>query len=281
MHGPEAELLGTLVAMFDETFAEAWRLRYSTEPPADFPPIDRFLGHRSVRRFSGEPVSESTIQALVAAAQSAATSSNLQLWTMISVQDPDRRDAIANLCADQHQIREAAWFFAFLADHYRLRKAASRVGEEAAGLDYVEFYTMAVIDAALAAERLVAAAESLGLGICYIGALRNDPPGVKALLGLPEGTFGLFGLCLGWPAADMRAEIKPRLPQATVWHRERYDLEADIGDYDERMRAYYESQAMKGDVTWSMRSGRRVDGHHMAGREVLKVWLESQGFCLR
>ena len=74
------------------------------------------------------------------------------------------------------------WFFAFLIDHYRLRRCAALVGEECRGLDFNEFYTMAVVDASLAAERMVCAAEAVGLGICYIGALRNDPYAVAELL---------------------------------------------------------------------------------------------------
>lgn len=267
--------------MFDESFADAWAKRYGLSPPIDAPAIDRFLTHRSVRRYSAEPIPETTISALMAAAQSSATSSNLQLWTAISVQDPESRDAIAALCDNQQQIRDAAWFFAFLADHFRLRQAASSVAEDAAGLDYMEFLVMAIIDAALAAERMVCAAEALGIGICYIGALRNDPSAIRQLLDLPEGTFGVFGLCLGWPAFDASPEIKPRLPQECVWHREHYDQHVDVSAYDEQMKEFYESQRMKGDVTWSMRSGRRVDGHHMSGREVLKEWLEAQGFARR
>jgi hypothetical protein len=128
---------------------------------------------------------------------------------------------------------------------------------------------------------MVCAAEAMGIGICYIGALRNDPYGVASLLDLPEGVFGLFGLCLGYPAEDASAEIKPRLPQNAVWFREGYDRDASIGDYDERMKAFYESQGMKGDVSWSMRSGRRVDEHHLTGREVLKEFLEGRGFLRR
>lgn len=140
---------------------------------------------------------------------------------------------------------------------------------------------MALVDAALAAERMVCAAESMGLAICYIGALRNDPEGVRRLLELPEGTFGIFGLCLGWPAEDAGAEIKPRLSPDAVWHREIYRREVPIAEYDERMRAFYERERMRRDVTWSMRSGRRVDEHHLTGREVLKEWLSAQGFCRR
>lgn len=267
--------------MFDETFREAWNLRYGSEPPESHPPIDRFLTHRSVRKYSGQAIDEATMSGLFAAAQSAATSSNLQLWTAISVQDVARREAIAKLCDDQQQIRDAAWFLAFIADHHRLKEAARKVGESAEGLDYLEFFGMALIDVALAAERMVCAAESLGIGICYIGALRNDPKGVADLLELPESTFGVFGLCLGWPEEGSKAQIKPRLSQGAVWHRERYCREVDTDEYDDRMKAFYESQKMKGDVTWSMRSGRRVDGHRMTGREVLKDWIEGQGFALR
>lgn len=265
--------------MFSETFVEAWRKRYGCDPPFAREDIAGFLRHRSVRKYSDEPIDEQTISALVAAAQSSATSSNLQLWSVISVQEPERRESIAKLCADQDQIREAAWFFAFLADHYRLRKAASEAGENPGGLDYVEFFVMAVVDAALAAERMVCAAESLGIGICYIGALRNNPEGVRELLELPEGTFGIFGLCLGWPAEGLGAEIKPRLSQSAIWFRERYDRNVSVEEYNSRMKPFYESQGMKGEFTWAARSGRRTN--QLTGREVLKAWLERQGFNLR
>lgn len=266
--------------MFDESPSEAWRLRYESEPPA-LPDLGRFLNHRSVRRFKPDPIPDSMLEGLIAAAQSAATSSTLQLWSVVSVQDPGRREEIAKLCADQKQVRNCAVYLCFMADHYRLKQAAALHGEECEGLGHTEFFTMAVIDAALAAERLVCAAESLGLGICYIGALRNDADGIKEFLNMPEGTFGLFGLCLGWPEEPLRANIKPRLPQEAVWFKERYDQEVGVAEYDERMRAFYESEQMKGDVTWSARSGRRVDLHHMTGRETLLEFLQRQGFLLR
>lgn len=267
--------------MFTESFGEAWRQRYGDEPAFDFPDLAPFLRHRSIRKFSDRPVSEELVGGLIAAAQSAATSSTLQLWSAVSVQDPERRARIADLCKPNPHIVAAPWFLAFFADHYRLREAARKVGEKAEGLPYAEFFIMAVIDVALAAERLVSAAESLGLGICYIGALRNDAPGIRDLLELPDGVFGTFGLCLGWPAEPITSQIKPRLPQSCVWHRERYSRDVDVSEYDDRMRAFYESEQMKGEVTWSMRSARRVDEHHMTGREILLAWMREQGFALR
>lgn len=266
--------------MFDESPNEAWRLRYGSEPPA-LPNLEKFLSHRSVRHFDARPVPESMIAGLVAAAQSAATSSNLQLWSMVSVQDEESRHRMSELCGKQEQVKTCSWFFAFLADIHRIRAASHAVNQMADGLDYTEFYTMAVIDAALAAERMVCAAESLGLGICYIGGLRNDPQGVKEQLDLPEGVFGVFGLCIGWPAEPVTAEIKPRLTQESVWFKEKYSENPDVAEYDERMKKFYTSQHMKADATWSMRSGRRVGTTQLTGREVLKEWLEGQGFLRR
>jgi len=82
---------------------------------------------------------------------------------------------------------------------------------------------------------------------------------------------------------DAGAEIKPRLKTAAVWHRERYRREAPTEEYDGRMAAFYESQGMKAEVTWSMRSGRRVDGspRSLTGRGVLKDWLFQRGFGRR
>jgi len=259
--------------MFDESPSLAWRLRYGSEPDL-LPNLDGFLNHRSVRKYADREIPESIIAGLVAAAQSAATSSNLQLWSVVSVQDPDRRDKMAELCGNQVHVRTCGWFLAFLADTHRIQTAAQAVGEKADGLDYTEFFTMAIVDAALAAERLVCAAEALGLGICYIGGLRNNPQGVKELLGFPEGVFGVFGLCIGWPEDESTAEIKPRLAQDAVWFKEQYEAHPSVAEYDERMKEFYVSQKMKAEATWSMRSGRRVGTTQLTGREDQLAWLQ-------
>ena len=249
------------------------------------------LAHRSVRSFdSSRSIPRELVEALVVAGQSAATSSNLQLYSLVSVQEPARRAQIATLCAEQRQVREAGWFFAVCLDHHRLRVAGEAVDTDPTGLDYVEYLLMSAIDAALFAERFVVAAESIGLGICYIGALRNRAAEVAELLALPDGVVGLFGLCLGVPAAghELHREeaIKPRLAPAGVWFEETYPSDASTvvqqtQAYDERMRPHYEGRGQKGTVTWSMRSARRADDEHLTGREALKPFLESRGFMRR
>lgn len=263
-----------------ESSSEAWQARYGEAKALDdaFAP---FLRHRSVRAYTHDAIPESEIEALIASAQSASTSSNLQLWSVVSVQDPKRREAVTALCSNQHQVRTAPWFFCWILDVHRIRQAAQDVGEEAQGLDYGEFGLMAALDVALAAERFTVSAEARGYGICYIGALRNDPRAVAELLQLPKGCVGLFGMSLGVPDPNHPAVIKPRLKQEAIWFRENYPDRIDLQDYNARMSAFYEEQGMKGEVTWSMRSAKRLRGENLEGREVLLEFLRENGLFRR
>jgi nitroreductase len=267
--------------MFGESFETAWEARFGDAPNLAVEELAPLLRHRSIRKYADHPVPTEVIEVLIGCAQSASTSSGLQAYSFVSVQEPERRAAIAKLCADQRQVHEAPWFFAVIADLARAAEIAQEVGSGGEGLDYTEFLLIACVDAALAAERMMCAAETVGLGGCYIGALRNHPQAVADLLGLPDGTFGIFGLCLGYPAEDVRAEVKPRLPLASVWHQERYAPFEGRAEYDARMGDFYRSQGMNPDVTWSMRTARRTGEGQLSGREVLQEFLRARGFGRR
>ncbi|GIS11339.1 MAG: hypothetical protein CM15mP115_04900 [Alphaproteobacteria bacterium] len=114
------------------------------------------------------------------------------------------------------------------------------------------------MDAALYAQNLVIAAESAGLGICYIGALRNDPAKVTKLLDLPQQVYPVFGLCLGHPAQD--PEVKPRLPVSVTLKTDSYSTDGEdeaIAAYDEEMRTYYANRSANIKIQgWSRPDGR-------------------------
>ena len=267
--------------MFKESLEEAWGLRFGEDVPHELDGIAPFLAHRSVRRYADESIPVSTVKALVAAAQSAATSSNLQSWSVISIQDPEKRRKIAEACGGQKQVITAPLFFVFLADLNRVHQYASAAGIHPDGLDTTEMYTVAVIDAALAAERMVCAAEALGYGICYIGALRNHPDVIEEQLNLPGHTFGIFGLCIGRPAENANADIKPRLRQDQVWFEEEYPVQLDSSEYDARIHTFHVEQGMPSDESWSIKSGRRANISGLSGREALLGFLPDQGFLQR
>ncbi|THF61792.1 NADPH-dependent oxidoreductase [Pseudothauera nasutitermitis] len=255
-------------------------------PAAWTPVIDHLLGHRSVRHYLPDAVSNEQLAAIVAAAQSAATSSNLQTWSVIAVRDAGTRAALAECAGGQAHVREAPLQLVWLADLARLAHIADRAGRPREGLEYLEMFVLAAIDAALAAQNALAAAESLGLAGCYIGGLRNQPERVAELLGLPPRVFAVFGMTLGSEDPARPAAVKPRLPQEVVLHQERYrpvaEQQPGIDAYDAAMAAFYAAQGMNVHGTWGVHSVKRVaDGQALTGRDRLAEALHALGFGLR
>ncbi|MFC6023686.1 NADPH-dependent oxidoreductase [Plantactinospora solaniradicis] len=237
------------------------------------------LAHRSVRKFGPREVTDDELTALVAAAQSAPTSSNLQAWSVVAVRDPQRKARLATLAGDQAFIRQAPLLLVWVADLGRARRLARRAGREVAAADYLESTIIGFVDTALAAQNAVLAAASLGLGSVFVGAFRNHPEQVAAELGLPPHTVATFGLAVGTPDPTEHAGIKPRLPQGAVLHRERYDADAadaHISTYDGRLAAYNTRFGLRSN--WSGRVLDRLRGpESMAGRHRLRGTLERLG----
>ena len=246
------------------------------------PTIETLLGHRSIRRFEDRPLPEGLLEQLIACGQGASTSSNLQAYSVIHVADPERKAELAKLCADQVQIHQSAAFLAFCADLHRDRMAGRMHGVERFDGDYVEALLISTVDVALLMQNVAVAAESVGLGICMIGAMRNHPKGVAKLLELPSFVYAVAGMCLGYPAQD--TAVKPRLPVEAVLHRERYLEDAThqkyLEAYDRTMVDFYESHGMHpSDPRWTTVAGNRATLFHR--RAELDAFLRKQGFKLR
>jgi nitroreductase len=268
--------------------ALALAARYGTEPKSSQLPwndvIASLLEHRSVRGYRPDPVPPGTLETLIAAAQSAATSSNLQTWSVVEVTDPAKRAALAELANNQKHIVECPLFLVWLADVSRNERLAASEGKTLEGLPYFETFLVAAIDAALAAQNAVVAAEALGLSTVYIGALRNDPERIAKMLELPPGAMAVFGLCIGYPKPESAAEVKPRLPQEVVLHRDRYSTtkENDLrATYDARLEEFSKRQEMSA-YTWTDRVINRLSTiKALSGRDRLKSIVVGLGFPLR
>ncbi len=266
--------------------ADAISLRYGTDlpqPAAWNATLATLLGHRSVRAYSDAPVSAATIDTLVAAAQSASTSSNLQVWSVVAVQDAARRARLAALVGGQRHVAQAPLFLVWLADLSRNARIGERAGVALEALPYTESFVLGVVDATLAAQNAAVAAESLGLGVVYIGGIRNKPVEVAAELGLPPRVMAVFGLCVGYPEPAVRTDVKPRLPAALVLHHEQYDASGDpdgVAAYDARLQAFQQGQGMA-QVGWSRSVLSRLrNAASLTGRDRLRQILAGLGFPL-
>lgn len=240
---------------------------------------DLLRSHRSIRQFVDEDLDDRTVGDIVQSGLSAATSSNIQATTVVRVRRREVREQIATLAGGQRHIVSAGAFLVWCADLNRTRRACEMAGATMTS-GMTEQFIIATVDVALAAQNAVVAAEAQGLGICYIGAIRNDPQQVCDLLELPDDVYPVFGLCIGKPAQD--PETKPRLPLGVVLKDDVYSVDDEsalIGAYDDTMLEYYRSRSGgTKDSTWTSEIARLVDGER---RPHMRTFLAERGFELR
>ena len=252
------------------------------------PTIEQIHRHASIRRYKPDPVPADLIETIVVAGQRSSTSSNLQTYSVVAVVEAERRQRLAELCGHQKHILQAPVFLAWCADLSRLDRICQLRGYEQV-TSSVESFLVAAVDASIAMQTATLAAESLGLGMCYIGAIRNHPQQVIELLQLPRLVFPVSGMTLGWPAVE--PFIRPRLPLDAVLHWETYDLQGET----EALQAYDQAMVQTGiykgrqvpvpgvegeieDYGWLEHSARRAS---TPTRTDLRQVLERQGFGLK
>lgn len=283
--------------MPSQDIATLLQARYGTPPawpsPSTLTPnpaLETLLAHSSVRAFlHDKPLPDGTLEFLVAAGQSAATSSNLQTWSVVSLTDPETKRRAAVLSADQAFIHEAPLFLIFCADLQRLTAVSDLRGTGGEALEYTEMFLMASIDTALASQNVTVAAEALGLGACYVGAVRNRPREMADLLALPERVIALFGLAVGFPDPQRPASVKPRLGMDEVLHKEGWSgghdgetQEEKFSKYDDALASFNAGQKREGVPAWTERSAKRVEGvSNLSGRHIWSDVLKERGFDMK
>jgi hypothetical protein len=201
------------------------------------------------------------------------------------VQDAARKARLAAFAGGQKHILQAPLLLVWLIDLARLGTLAREGGSEAEGLAFIESFIVGAVDTSLAAQNAVTAAESLGLGCVYIGAMRNKPLDVARELGLPPNVVALFGLLVGRPDPAVATGIKPRLPQEAVLHRETYswgqEQRTAVDSYNARVRSFQQEQGMPLQ-DWSEQAVNRVKNiASLSGRDKLREALETLGFGLK
>lgn len=241
--------------------------------------LETIVSHRSVRDYLDEPVGDAELQSMFIAAQSASTSSNLNAWSAVVVTDPGRKDRLQRMTGGNPFIREAPVFIVWVADFSR-NVALCAPESPPETLQYQESTLIGAIDAALAAQTAAIAAESMGLGVCYVGGIRTNMRQVTDFLGLPEFSFPVFGMTVGHPDPKAQAGVRPRLPVSAQVFSEKYDGEsalAGVEDLEASNRQYYEGQGRPG-MSWKWATRRRTeDVTLMRGREKNSEVLSSQG----
>jgi FMN reductase (NADPH) len=245
--------------------------------------IETLLQHRSIRKYKDRPLTDEQIRLIVESAQAASTSSYIQAYSIIGIKDKEKKKKLAELAGNQTYVAENGHFFVFCADLHRHEMLAEMEGQDiSSSIESTEKFMVAVIDAALVAQNAAVAAESMGLGICYIGGLRNNLEEVSKLLNIPTRVIPLFGMTVGYPLQE--GSVKPRLPFEQVYHEEEYSqdiaqFKEQLASYNEVISKYYvERTAGKRSDTWT---GQMANMLSKPVRMYMKEFVEKQGMNKR
>ncbi|OFX83140.1 MAG: NADPH-dependent oxidoreductase [Bacteroidetes bacterium GWF2_33_16] len=177
------------------------------------------LNHRSIRKYKNTPISDTDLKEILEAGTRASTTGNMQIYSIIVTRDEDMKKKLAPTHFNQPMVTQAPVLLTFCADINRFNKWCN-LREAEPGIDNFLWFTNAVIDAMLVAQNCCIAAESKGLGICYLGTTTYTADKMIEILNLPNGVIPITAVVMGY--ADQNPGLTDRLPLEAVVHYETY-----------------------------------------------------------
>lgn len=181
--------------------------------------IQTILEHRSIRKFKNKAIDDTILNKILEAGFRASTTGNMQVYSIILTKDEKRREELCKFHFGQGMVKEAPVVMTFCADFNRFNKWCKQRNAEPAYDNFLSFMT-ASIDALLVAQNVAVAAESFGLGICYLGTTIYLADKIIEFLKCPKGVIPITTLVIGYP--DENPELVDRLPFKGIVHEEFY-----------------------------------------------------------
>ena len=179
--------------------------------------IEILKNHRSIRRYKSTPVPQGLIDRMVEAGARASNTGNMQLYSIIVTQEKERIEALSKLHYGQGST--APLFLTICADVNRYHHWCRLRGCDEPYGNFL-WLLSATVDASLFAQNICVAAESEGLGFCYLGTVMYNTAQIATLLEIPKGVVPVITLSMGYP--DEQPEQSERLPLNGIIHKEKY-----------------------------------------------------------
>lgn len=257
-------------------------LRTPTTTPVTNSTIAAQLAHRTIRAYTDEPVGEDAVATLLDVARHSATASFQQQVTVIRVLDPAVREQLHLASGQPYVGGDRGELFVFVVDLHRNAVLRERAGAPLEPLERTSLFLSGVEDAVIAAQNVVVAAESLGLGTTYLGSIIGDVRRVIRALRLPTRTYPILGLLVGHPAQD--PQYKPRLPREIVVGTDAYPQFEEHADavavYDAEVEQYYDLRDTSRRVDSFSAQIARTLGQGAASQAPVMEVLHEQLLCL-
>jgi nitroreductase len=182
--------------------------------------LDSINNHKSIRKYTQEPIDTDLLNELFSAGCKASTTGNMQVYSIINTTQLDLKEKLAPAHFNQKMVLDAPNILTFCADFNRFNKWCE-LNDATPGYDNFLSFMTAAIDALLVAQNVAIAAEAHGLGICYLGTTIYNADRIIEVLNLPKGVVPITTLTIGWP--DESPEMTDRLPLQAILHHEVYN----------------------------------------------------------
>ena len=197
--------------------------------------IEQIHQHRSIRKYKPDPVPEDILDKILNAGIRTSSSGNMQTYSIIVTRDPDLRNQLLESHFQQSMVVDAPVLVTFCADFHRMRRWLN-ISHAPDNFDNYFSFMVGAIDAILVSQTVALAAESLGLGICFLGSTFANADQIGTILDLPKNVIPVTGFSLGYPAED--PDLRDRLPSSGLIHKEKYQSIKD----DDILKIYQERE---------------------------------------
>jgi FMN reductase (NADPH) len=181
--------------------------------------LDTINQHRTIRKYSAQPVEKDLIEKILSAGTRASTTGNMQVYSIIVTTEAQIKEQLWEAHFKQNMVKQAPIIITFCADFNRFNQWCLQRRADPGYDNFLSFIT-AAIDALLAAQNVALAAESFGLGICYLGTTTYMAKRIISILDIPKFVVPVTTLVIGYP--DESPGLTDRLPLEGVVHYEKY-----------------------------------------------------------
>ena len=245
--------------------------------------LQALYNHVSIRQYTDKPVAEETLQLILKAACSGSTMGNMQLFSVVVTQDDAMKRKLAPFHFNQPMATEAPLILTFCADFRRFNRFCEFRQADTEAYSNRQSYQWAVTDALIAAQNACVAAESLGLGFCWLGTITYNVDKFVEVLELPRHVIPVSCVTMGYPAEH--PALTQKLPVEAFVHRETYHdydretidrLYAEKENSEETRQILEENQLDNLAQVFTQRRYTRQDNEHFA--QLLEETLKRQGF---
>ena len=208
--------------------------------------LRQLYARKSIRVYTEQPIGKIEKEAILRAAAEAPTAGNQQLYTILDITDPAIKEKLVETCDHQPMIAQAKMVLIFCADCKKWYDAYLAVGCETRKPGVGDLM-LACTDAMIAAQNAVTAAESLGIGSCYIGDIMENCEAQRELLNLPEYVFPVGMVIFGYPTEQQMRRPKPERVEMKYVVHENYYMPLSDKDLEEMLTP---RAGEKGYIAW-------------------------------